>query len=185
MNKKTWDEIVRPVVVLTVISLIVSFALAVTNSYTAPVISENERLATLQAYVDVIPTVSDASELELVDNLTTTGVVGAAKASDGSVAVKAQEAGFDGGVLTVIVGFDSSGKITDLWVDASTQTKGYGSHMADESFTAQFQGLDGTQNITMGENGLDGYSGATYSSKAMFAAVNDCINGYKEIAGTM
>ncbi len=47
MNKSTWDSTVKPVVVLSVISLVVSLLLAVVNSMTAPVIAENERAATL------------------------------------------------------------------------------------------------------------------------------------------
>ena len=47
MNKTTWESTVKPVVVLSVISLVVSLLLAVVNSMTAPVIAENERAATL------------------------------------------------------------------------------------------------------------------------------------------
>ena len=43
MNKTTWESTVKPVVVLSVISLVVSLLLAVVNSMTAPVIAENER----------------------------------------------------------------------------------------------------------------------------------------------
>ena len=60
MNKTTWESTVKPVVVLSVISLVVSLLLAVVNSMTAPVIAENERATTLAAYVDVMPSVSDA-----------------------------------------------------------------------------------------------------------------------------
>ena len=66
MNKTTWESTVKPVVVLSVISLVVSLLLAVVNSMTAPVIAENERATTLAAYVDVMPSVSDASTLEEV-----------------------------------------------------------------------------------------------------------------------
>ena len=68
------------------------------------------------------------------------------------------------------------------WVDASTQTKGIGSGVADEDFLKQFDGLDCTQNVVMGENGVDGKTGATFSSKALFAAINDCVNCYNELA---
>ena len=94
---------------------------------------------------------------------------------------KAEEKGFDGGILSVIMGFDTNGTVTGIWVDASTQTKGIGSNVASDSFLAQFDGMDGTQNITLGQ-GYDAYSGATISSKALFAAINDCINCYNELA---
>ena len=156
MNKNSsWETSVKPVVVLSVIALIVSLLLAMVNSFTAPIIEENQKAATLAAYVDVMPTVSSASDLEEVTDYTTENITGAVKATDASV--------------------------TGIWVDASTQTKGIGSNVATDSFLAQFDGMDGTQNITLGQ-GYDAYSGATISSKALFAAINDCINCYNELA---
>ena len=93
-----------------------------------------------------------------------------------------EEKGFDGGVLSVIMGFDTNGTVTGIWVDASTQTKGIGSNVATDTFLAQFNGMDGTQNIAIGQGGFDAYSGATISSKALFAAINDCVNCYNELA---
>ena len=118
---------------------------------------------------------------EEVTDYTTENITGAVKATDGSLAIKAEEKGFDGGILSVIIGFDTNGTVTGIWVDASTQTKGIGSNVATDSFLAQFDGMDGTQNITLGQ-GYDAYSGATISSKALFAAINDCINCYNELA---
>ena len=109
MNKNSsWETSVKPVVVLSVIALIVSLLLAMVNSFTAPIIEDNQKAATLAAYVDVMPTVSSASDLEEVTDYT-------------------------------------------------------------------------TENITLGQ-GYDAYSGATISSKALFAAINDCINCYNELA---
>ena len=154
MNKNSsWETSVKPVVVLSVIALIVSLLLAMVNSFTAPIIEDNQKAATLAAYVDVMPTVSSASDLEEVTDYTTEN----------------------------ITGFDTNGTVTGIWVDASTQTKGIGSNVATDSFLAQFDGMDGTQNITLGQ-GYDAYSGATISSKALFAAINDCINCYNELA---
>ena len=172
MNKSTWNSTVKPVVVLSVIALVVSFLLALVNSFTAPIIDANQKAATLAAYVDVMPTVSDAKTLEEVTGYTTENVTGV---------VKAEEKGFDGGILSVIMGFDTNGTVTGIWVDASTQTKGIGSNVATDTFLAQFNGMDGTQNIAIGQ-GFDAYSGATISSKALFAAINDCVNCYNELA---
>jgi len=182
MNKSTWESTVKPVVVLSVIALVVSFLLALVNSFTAPIIDANQKAATLAAYVDVMPTVSDATTLDEVTGYTTENVTGVVKAEDGSIAIKAEEKGFDGGILTVIMGYDTNGTVTGIWVDASTQTKGIGSNVANDTFLAQFNGMDGTQNIAIGQGGFDAYSGATISSKALFAAINDCVNCYNELA---
>ena len=75
MNKNSsWETSVKPVVVLSVIALIVSLLLAMVNSFTAPIIEENQKAATLAAYVDVMPTVSSASDLEEVTDYTTENI---------------------------------------------------------------------------------------------------------------
>jgi len=182
MNKNSsWETSVKPVVVLSVIALIVSLLLAMVNSFTAPIIEENQKAATLAAYVDVMPTVSSASDLDEVTDYTTANVTGVVKAPDGGIAIKAEEKGFDGGILTVIMGFDANGAETGIWVDASTQTKGIGSNVSTDDFLAQFNGMDGTKNIVMNQD-FDAYSGATISSTALFAAINDCINCFNELA---
>ena len=177
----SWETTGKPIVVLTVISLIVSLLLAMVNSFTAPIIEDNQKAATLAAYVDVMPTVSDAKTLEEVTGYTTENVTGVVKAEDGSIAIKAEEKGFDGGILSVIIGFDTNGTVTGIWVDASTQTKGIGSNVSTDDFLAQFNGMDGTKNIVMNQD-FDAYSGATISSTALFAAINDCVNCYNELA---
>ena len=144
-SNSNWETTVKPIVVLSVISLVVSLLLALVNSMTAPVIAENTKRTTLAAYVGVLPSVSDATELEEVTDYTTANVTGVVKAPDGSLAIKAEESGFDGGIVTVIVG------------------------------------MDGTQNIVMNQD-YDAYSGATISSTALFAAINDCVNCYNELA---
>ena len=180
-KNSTWESTVKPVVVLSVIALIVSLLLALVNSFTAPIIEENLKAATLAAYVDVMPTVSSASDLDEVTDFSTENVTGVVKATDGSIAIKAEEKGFDGGILTVIMGFDANGAETGIWVDASTQTKGIGSNVSTDDYLAQFNGMDGTKNIVMNQD-FDAYSGATISSTALFAAINDCINCFNELA---
>ena len=58
---------------------------------------------------------------------------------------------------------------------------GIGSNVSSDDFLAQFDGMDGTQNIVMNQD-YDAYSGATISSTALFAAINDCVNCYNELA---
>ena len=182
MSKSSnWESTIKPIVVLSVISLIASLLLALVNGMTAPVIAENTKRTTLAAYVGVLPSVSDATELEEVTDYTTANVTGVVKAPDGSLAIKAEESGFDGGIVTVIVGMDANGTETGIWVDASTQTKGIGSNVSTEAYLAQFNGMDGTKNIVMNQD-FDAYSGATISSTALFAAINDCINCFNELA---
>ncbi len=94
-SNSNWETTVKPIVVLSVISLVVSLLLALVNSMTAPVIAENTKRTTLAAYVGVLPSVSDATELEEVTGYTTANVTGVVKAPDGSLAIKAEESGFE------------------------------------------------------------------------------------------
>ena len=157
----SWETTGKPIVVLTVISLIVSLLLALVNGMTAPVIKENTRRTTLAAYVSVMPSVSDAATLEEVTDYTTENITGAVKATDGSLAIKAEEKGFDGGILSVIIGFDTNGTVTGIWVDASTQTKGIGSNVATDSFLALSSMAWMAPRTSPWGQGYDAYSGAT------------------------
>ena len=56
-SNSNWETTVKPIVVLSVISLVVSLLLALVNSMTAPVIAENTKRTTLAAYVGVLPSV--------------------------------------------------------------------------------------------------------------------------------
>ena len=52
MSKSSnWESTIKPIVVLSVISLIASLLLALVNGMTAPVIAENTKRTTLAAYV--------------------------------------------------------------------------------------------------------------------------------------
>ena len=83
MSKSSnWESTIKPIVVLSVISLIASLLLALVNGMTAPVIAENTKRTTLAAYVGVLPSVSDASELEEVTDYTTAGITGVVKTPD-------------------------------------------------------------------------------------------------------
>src|SRR5699024_4171055 len=180
-KSSNWESTIKPILVLTLSSLVASLMLALVNSVTAPVIEANQRAATLVAYVEVLPTVSDGAELEEVTDYTTAGVTGAVRAPDGSIAVQASESGYNGGMVNVIIGFDTTGTMTGIHVDASSQTSGIGTNVALPDYLAQFDGLTAEANITKGQ-GYDAVTGATYSTDALFAAINDCINCYNELA---
>ena len=179
-QESNFKALVLPVIVLVVICLVCSALLAVLNDATAPIIEANTKAETLAAYLSVLPEGTTADDLQDV-TVTTANVTGVVKAPDGGIAIKAEEKGFDGGILTVIMGFDANGAETGIWVDASTQTKGIGSNVSTDDFLAQFNGMDGTKNIVMNQD-FDAYSGATISSTALFAAINDCINCFNELA---
>ena len=171
---------VVPVVVLVVICVVCSAILAALNSVTAPIIEENARLQTLQSYVSVLPEGASAetlTELTVSEASAAAGVAGAVQSPDGAVAVQAAAGGYSGKAVTIYVAFDAAGNITDLLVDASTQTAGIGSKTSEESFTAGFAGWNAAEPVANGAP-VDAIAGATVSSNAVYAAVNAAIDCY-------
>ena len=104
------------------------------------------------------------------------------KTSDGAYAVKATATGFDGGLITTILGFDADGNICGIWSDSSTQTAGMGSKCDNPSFTDQFVGLSSDAELTLNVD-VQQVSGSTVSSKAFVKAVNSAIACYNEVKG--
>ena len=184
MSKSSnWESTIKPIVVLSVISLIASLLLALVNGMTAPVIAENTKRTTLAAYVGVLPSVSDATELEEVTDYTTANVTGAVKTADGMAVVQSTAAGYSGNLVTVYAAFDTTGTLTALSVDASTQTTGIGSKTGEESFYGGYVGWSASQQVELG-NPVDAIGGATISSRAVVSAINSAIDCYNnDIAG--
>ena len=174
-NQSAFKELVLPVIVLVAICLICSALLAVLNDITAPIIEENTKAETLAATSD------DMTEVE---NLTTDGVQGAVTTANGDVAVKAAASGYSGKDVTVYIAFDAEGAVSNISIDASTQTTGIGSKVADDSFASGFVGWNGGE-VSNGSP-VDALSGATYSINAVFNAVNAAIDCYNnEIKGVL
>ncbi len=182
-QESAFKTMIYPVIILVVICVVCSAALAALNDATKPIIQANQEAATQEAYMGVLPGVTDPSALTTVENIQTPGVQGAVTTADGLAAVKASAAGYSGKEVVVYVSFDASGKILATSVDASTQTTGIGSKTMNESFWSGFLGWDAAEQVSAG-NPVDTIAGATYSSDAVFAAYNSAIDCYNnEIKG--
>lgn len=182
-QESAFKTMIYPVIILVVICVVCSAALAALNDVTKPIIQANQEAATQEAYMGVLPGVTDPSALTTVENLQTPGVQGAVTTADGLVAIKASAAGYSGKEVVVYVSFDASGKILATSVDASSQTTGIGTKVQEESFWSGFLGWDAAEQVSAG-NPVDTIAGATYSSDAVFAAYNSAIDCYNnEIKG--
>ena len=113
-NNSTWNDILKPVVVLTTICLVVSGLLGLTNSVTAPIIEENARLAADAARIELLPTATDG--FDFVDGVDMEGVTEIYKARNGAgYTITAFGKGY-GGAVNFMFAFDNDGKIVDLKV---------------------------------------------------------------------
>ena len=66
-NNSTWENMIKPVVVLFAICFVVSGLLAKTNDITAPIIAENALKAEQAALLELLPEATSFTEVENVD----------------------------------------------------------------------------------------------------------------------
>ena len=180
-NNSTWENFLKPVVVLVVICIVASAALAGTNQLTAPIIKAQEEAAANAAYLEVLP---EADGFEEITDFQSSNVTKALKATNGAGwVIQAYGKGF-GGDVPVVVAFDSEGTILKVKFMENSETAGFGQKLADpadadgQKLAESFVGKSGT--LEAGD--VDMISGVTVSSKAALAAVNSAVNCFNEVA---
>lgn len=181
-TSSTFETIVKPIIVLTVICLITSALLAYTNSITAPIIEAAELAAAQAAYKEVLPEAD--SFTELTAETTVEGVEAAMKADNGAGWVfKASGKGY-GGAVPVVVAVDNNGNILQVKFMQNSESAGFGMKLWDgneagPAFAASMVGKSGT--VTLFADGVDGITGATISSRAAVNAVNTALACFAEL----
>ena len=174
----TWDKVIKPIVVLCVICIVITGALAATNSATAPVIAEATRLAQEQARTELLP---EADGFEKVEGVAVENVSDVYAATNGTGYVITSTAKGYGGTMTVMTAFGPDGTIKQLKVTESAETQGIGSNVSTKKdYWDKYAGLDGTKELVLNTD-VDAYSGATISSRALNSAVNSAIAAYNAI----
>ncbi len=187
-------EIIRMVVVLSVITGLSGFILSGLKVWTDPII-EVQVLNNVQgpALKRIFPDCSndptaDRKKLALPGSEGQVVTVFPAM-RDGklqAVAVEAAGKGYGGDVNT-LVGFDAaSGKLVGISVTTHKETPGLGSRIEDPSFTKQFKGKDATKAVLKKDGGdIDAISGATFSSIGATEAVKQASGWYAALKDTI
>ena len=175
-----WNRIAKPIVVLCVICIVITGALAATNSVTKPIIDAAIAAAQDAARKELIP---EAGTFTQVEGIAVDKVSSVYEADCGGYVVTASGKGY-GGDVVVMVAFDAEGTITQIKVTEQAETKGIGSKVVTlpdgQSFWDQFAGKTAAETLTVGDN-IDKVSGASISSRAVTAAVNAAIAGYNAV----
>ena len=175
----TWNKVMKPIVVLCVICIIITGALAATNSVTAPIIAEATRLAQEKARMELLP---DADGFTQVEGVSVENVSAVYTADNGVGTVVTSAAKGYGGTMTVMVAFTPDGTIKQIKVTEAAETKGIGSNVSENaSYWDNYAGKPASQSLVLGAD-VDAYSGATISSRALNAAVNSAIAAYNAIS---
>lgn len=87
--------------------------------------------------------------------------------------VEVQSHGF-GGPITMVVGVDLNGAVTGVAVTSHSETRGTGTRALEDSALSRYVGMSGTIRPT-GGNAVDAVSGATSTSQAITAGVNQAL----------
>lgn len=173
MSNKT---LIKSVVVLAVICIVIAGALAIVNSFTAPIIEQGRIDRETASRQQVLPA---AVDFQLIENdampETVTGAYQGVDASGNTVGYvfTAGNKGFDGTVV-VMTAIDTEGRIVRVTaINVTSETPTLGGQTANESYTSQYTGKDASL------SGVDVISGATITSKAFERCVNDSFVAYE------
>ena len=162
-----------PIVVLTVICIVTTAALAFTEQLTTPIIEAAAAKEAETAKKEVLPLADSFIEVS-TENMPET-VTAAFKAENGEGNVFFVTVKGYGGKMKIICGIDKDGKIAGTKTLEHKETAGLGEKTAKPQYQEQYKGKDESlQNI-------DFIGGATISSKAFYGAVSDAFSANKEV----
>jgi electron transport complex protein RnfG len=191
-NSRVVDALI-PTLVLTLICLVSVSILVGTYSVTKPVIDENNAIRADLARKEVFPMagvlgfqefsmekVKDISGGRVPDGLLEVYLSN----SHGGMVLTTVEKGF-GGTLKVITGLDSKGRITGITITEHSETPGLGTKPMTSDFLQQYYGKKKITNSPDGpeEELVDGVTGATISSDAIYRAVEKALRAYEMMGG--
>ena len=171
------NDFVKPILVLMLICLVISAALAFTNEKTAPLILQAEKAKAEAAQKEVLPK-ADSFTLMKLSGLPSS-VTAVYKADNGAGFVLMLTAKGYGGPMKLICGIDADGQITACRTLSQTETQGLGTKTTEPGFRDQFVGKDSSL------SGVEAISGATISSRAYIGAIKDAFAAYEIAKGAV
>lgn len=169
--KKSFNEIIKPVLVLVCICLVVTALLAYINSVTSPIIAKAEQEKTEQAMSEVLAEADGFNPLE-IENLPER-VTEVYSASNGSGYVFMLTTKGYGGDMKLICGMKADGTIEQCKTLSHAETSGLGSKTAEDPYRNQYCGKNAD---TLSE--VDAITGATISSTAYKNAIEDAFKAF-------
>ena len=184
MRNRTFKDYIAPALVLVLICLVVTAALAGTYSKANPVIQKNAQLAADKARGSVLPEGDSFTQYDgkLVEGVTECYIAD----NKAGMAVTTTAKSF-GGTLTAMVGIDKEGKVTGVTVTEHADTPGLGTKpMEAEYLKKQYAGKDAiSADSIKNDSGVDYIVGATISSNAIYQTVKEALQQFKECGGVV
>ncbi len=158
---------VKTVVTLLLFAAVVAFLLGLVNDITADRIQDYKVEKTLAAMNQVLPA-SEYSQLVYNGDAAVTSVF---RAGDQGWIIEVTPSGF-GGLIDMLVGVDTAGKVTGVSIISMSETSGLGANAARESFRSQYVGKSGSVKLRKQGGEIDALTGATVTSTAVTKGVN-------------
>lgn len=171
-------EVLKPALILCVICLLATAALAGTNMLTADTIAQQKVITEQESRKQVLP---NADSFEEADGY----AIGKTGSDVAGYVFVTSSKGY-GGDVQVMTGISVDGQITGVVILEQDETPGLGANAEKESFRDQFKqavpenGFTVTKS-TAGEGEISAMTGATITTTAVTNAVNDAIAQYNEI----
>lgn len=176
-------EIVKPGIVLFLMTAAVALILAAANAAAAGPAAENAREAKERALSQVLP---EAAGFQAEDTKTgnVAGVISYNAASDGSGwAFTCSAKGYGGG-LSVLVGINKDGAVEGITILSHNETPGLGANAAKPGFSGQFAGKSGpfavVKTAPAEDSDVQAIASATITSRAVTGAVNSAVYFWRE-----
>lgn len=169
--KKSFNEIIKPVLVLVCICLVVTALLAYINSVTSPIIAKAEQEKTEQAMSEVLADADGFEKLE-IENLPDRVTEVYTATNDAGYVFMLTTKGY-GGDMKLICGMDANGVIEHCKTLSHSETSGLGSKTAEDAYASQY---NGKTDVLLDH--VDAITGATISSTAYKNAIEDAFKAY-------
>ena len=187
MKSNAFKEYIAPVVVLVCICLVVTGVLAAVNKVTSPIIEETAIKNANATRAELLPEADSFTEYDGELAVIEEGKVYVTDCyiadNDAGMVVTVQTKSF-GGLLTEMIGIDSTGAITGVKVTAHGDTPGLGTKAHDPAYLEQYVGLTEAEDKTAkGDTNVTHVSGATISSNAVHAGVYAALEQQKIVGG--
>jgi electron transport complex protein RnfG len=175
-------DLIVPTLVLFLICLVITAALAITYQITKPIIEEiNIKNANLSRN-EVLPDANGAFTKNDIETSPKIAEVYGADNNSGFV-FTAIDKGF-GGEIIVMVGIDDNGEVTGVKVTKHAETPGLGTKAMTLDYLSQYKGKASvTRTDEADKDQIDAVTGATVSSNAIFRAVESSLSQFEEIGG--
>ena len=174
-----WNKVFKPIVVLVLICIVITGALAATNQVTAPIIEAATIAAENAARTELLPEAEGA--FTPVEGVEVANVSAIYVADNGTGTVITSSAKGYGGDVVVMTAITPEGTIKQIKVTEQAETKGIGSKVAaTPSYWENYVGLDASDALVLNQD-VDAVTSATVSSTALINAVNAAIEAYNAI----